>query len=170
MIDEDDALEASVADFLKAFGEKTELAAFVKGFKSVYNSRNASDIMGFAIDIFSSRALYCIGTAKKESSELEKAKLLGEGYGWSLLLINYGIASPRFWQELGLSDQESKSKICQEVLSDFKEISGILKEMGKGISPEFLRKKIESIAKEKGRELPQEAKTLLAQIAALVKK
>ena len=102
------------AEFLSLFGDnKTLIVQFVKGFKGAYKL-GRGDIMGpWGIPHVSLIAFERIQEASKSKEEGEKAKLIGECYGFSLAVIDFGLGNPNYWNDGYGMKRDIKSQIAE---------------------------------------------------------
>jgi hypothetical protein len=134
-------------------------------FKTGFFSRRAQSVIGgnptAVVKKAFSTALTILQEVAKDSSELERARPVGEAVGRILAAVRYGITAENYSIE-----EEDHNEIIALAI----DISDRLKQIEKEADPKYLTARFSLITKENAGKLRNSQKKLLASIAAVFEK
>ena len=97
------------------------------------------------------------------------ASNLGNALGYFLASVEYGIVSSRFGSVISNENSYFRDLNIKSIVGFAESISADLKKMNKSIKPEFVKRRLEKIAKKHGKELNEWQKKILAYIVAVLR-
>ncbi|MBI2666946.1 hypothetical protein HYX13_05010, partial [Candidatus Woesearchaeota archaeon] len=102
-----------------------------------------------------------------EKTILRLSEHLGAAFGGFMAVVEYGFTSPVFRQELASLSQK---EIDGSFLRSIQEMRISINQLNKNINQNFIKRRVEIIAKKHGSEFSQQQKVFFAKIAAIFAK
>lgn len=116
---------------------------------------------------FLQSAAHYVHSSVSSNDQKSIASNLGNALGYFLASVEYGIVSSRFGSVISNEKSYFRDLNIKNKVGFAESIAADLKKMNKSIKPEFIRRRLEKIAKKHGTELNEWQKKILAYIVAV---